>query len=145
GVMVGTPSYMSPEQTDMTEHSIDTRTDVYSLGVILYELLVGALPHDARELREAGFEGMLKKIRDEDPPRPSTKILALGDASKISAENRNEEPRTLARHLRGDLDWITMKALEKDRARRYDSPNAIAADITRYLNDEPVLASPPSF
>jgi eukaryotic-like serine/threonine-protein kinase len=144
GAMVGTPGYMSPEQADMTEHSIDTRTDVYSLGVILYELLVGALPHDARELREAGFEGMLRKIRDEDPLRPSTKILALGDALKISAENRKEEPQTLVRHLRGDLDWITMKALEKDKTRRYGSPSDLARDIDRHLRNEPVLACPPS-
>ena len=144
GAMVGTPGYMSPEQADITEHGIDTRTDVYSLGVILYELLVGALPHDAKELREAGFEGMLRTIRDEDPPRPSTKILALGDASKISAENRKEEPQTLARHLRGDLDWITMKALEKDKTRRYGSPSDLARDIDRHLRNEPVLACPPS-
>ena len=144
GFMVGTPGYMSPEQADMTERNVDTRTDVYSLGVILYELLVGALPHDAEELRAAGFEGMLRKIRDEDPPRPSTKIRTLGQQSQALAEKRKEEPESLGRHLRGDLDWITMKALEKNRTRRYGSPSDLAADLARHLRDEPVLACPPS-
>jgi eukaryotic-like serine/threonine-protein kinase len=144
GFMVGTPGYMSPEQANMTERNVDTRTDVYSLGVILYELLVGALPHSAEELRKAGFEGMLRKIRDEDPPRPSTKIRTLGEESRALAVKRKEEPESLARHLRGDLDWITMKALEKDRARRYGSPSDLAADLARHLRDDPVLASPPS-
>jgi non-specific serine/threonine protein kinase/serine/threonine-protein kinase len=144
GVVVGTPAYMSPEQSDLTEQNVDTRTDVYSLGVILYELLVGALPFDPQELREVGFEAMLRKIRETDPPRPSTKVRSLGNDSNISAEQRKEEPRTLERRLRGDLDWITMRALEKDKARRYGSPSDLAADIGRHLRDEPVLTGPPS-
>jgi non-specific serine/threonine protein kinase/serine/threonine-protein kinase len=144
GLMLGTPGYMSPEQADMAERNVDTRTDVYSLGVILYELLVGVLPHDTKELREAGFEGMLRKIREEDPPRPSTKIRTLREESHALAGKRKEEPDSLARHLRGDLDWITMKALEKDRNRRYGSPSDLAADLARHLCDEPVLACPPS-
>jgi serine/threonine protein kinase/tetratricopeptide (TPR) repeat protein len=144
GFLLGTPGYTSPEQADMTERNVDTRTDVYSLGVILYELLVGALPFDPRELRQAGFEGMLRVIRDKDPIRPSTKILALGGESAVLAGNRKEERQSLARHLRGDLDWITMKALEKDRTRRYGSPSDLAADIQRHLRNEPVLACPPS-
>ena len=143
GAMVGTPSYMSPEQADSNERSIDTRTDVYSLGVILYELLVGALPFGPQELHEAGMEAMLQKIREEEPARPSTKIRSLGDGSKDSATKRREEPQSLARRLRGDLDWITLKALEKDRARRYGSPSELGADIRRHLEDQPVQAGPP--
>jgi len=144
GAMVGTPAYMSPEQADLNERNIDTRTDVYSLGVILYELLVGTLPVKSQDLREAGQEAMLRTIREQETPRPSTKIRSLGDSSKDLAVKRQEEPHTLERHLRGELDWITMKALEKDRARRYGSPSDLAADIQRHLQDQPVLAGPPS-
>ena len=144
GTIVGTPAYMSPEQSDLTDQNIDTRTDVYSLGVILYELLVGALPLSTHELREAGLAAVLKKIREAEPPRPSTKVRSLGDDSRDSAERRHEEPRSLEKLLRGDLDWITMRALEKDKARRYGSPADLAGDIERHLRNEPVLAGPPS-
>jgi len=144
GLLIGTPEYMSPEQTEPTAENVDTRTDVYALGLILYELLVGALPFDTRELRRVGFEEILRRIREDEPPRPSTKVRTLGDASSASARNRRTEPRLLARQLQGDLDWIVIKALEKDRARRYGSPSELAAEIGRYLRDEPVLASPPS-
>jgi serine/threonine protein kinase len=142
GVMVGTPEYMSPEQADQREQNVDTRTDVYSLGVILYELLVGARPFDARTLRAAGLAEILRIIREEEPPKPSTKVRSMGLASAVSAEKRNEEPRSFAKRLRGDLDWITMKALEKDRTRRYGTPNELSADISRYLQQEPVIAGP---
>jgi serine/threonine protein kinase/Tfp pilus assembly protein PilF len=142
GGIVGTPDYMSPEQADRNERNIDTRTDVYSLGVILYELLVGDLPFGSRELRDAGQEAMLQKIRQQDPPSPSTKVRSLGESSKDSAVKRREEPQSLERHLRGELDWITMKALEKDRTRRYGSPSELAADIQRHLHNQPVLAGP---
>jgi serine/threonine protein kinase len=144
GVLVGTPEYMSPEQTDLTAHNIDTRTDVYSLGLILYELLVGALPFETRDLRRAGFEEIMRRIREDEPPRPSTRIRTLGEGSSTSARNRKTEPRMLAQLLAGDLDWIAIKALEKDRTRRYGSPSDLAAEIGRYLRDEPVLATPPS-
>jgi non-specific serine/threonine protein kinase/serine/threonine-protein kinase len=144
GVMVGTPSYMSPEQANLTDSNIDTRTDVYSLGVILYELLVGALPFDHKKVSEIGLDALLRKIREEDPLPPSAKIRSSEDLSKSSAELRREEPRSFEKRIRGDLDWITLKALEKDRTRRYGSPSELAADIGRHLRDEPVLARPPS-
>jgi serine/threonine protein kinase/tetratricopeptide (TPR) repeat protein len=144
GAMLGTPDYMSPEQTDRNERNIDTRTDVYSLGVILYELLVGELPIGSPELRAAGIEAMLRKICEQEPPRPSTKLKSLGQSAKDSAERRREEPKSLERHLRGDLDWITIKALEKDRSRRYGSVSDLAADLQRHLQDQPVSAGPPS-
>ncbi len=144
GAMVGTPAYMSPEQADLNERNIDTRTDVYALGVILYELLVGALPFGVPELREAGMEAMLQKIREQEPTRPSIKVKSSVDSSRDAATKRREEPQTLERHLRGELDWITMKALEKDRARRYGSPSELAADLQRHMQNRPVLAGPPS-
>jgi serine/threonine protein kinase/tetratricopeptide (TPR) repeat protein len=144
GAMLGTPDYMSPEQADRNERNIDTRTDVYSLGVILYELLVGVLPLGSQELREAGMEAMLQKICEQEPPRPSTKLRSLGKSAQDSAGKRREEPQSLERHLRGELDWITIKALEKDRTQRYGSPSDLAADIQRHLQDQPVLAGPPS-
>lgn len=143
GTIVGTPAYMSPEQSDLSNLDVDTRTDVYSLGVILYELLVGALPVGTNEFREAGLVAMLQKIREAEPPRPSTKVRSLAD-SKDSAERRHEQPKSLERHLRGDLDWITMRALEKDKARRYGSAADFASDIERHLRNEPVVAGPPS-
>jgi serine/threonine protein kinase/Tfp pilus assembly protein PilF len=144
GAMLGTPDYMSPEQADRNESNIDTRTDVYSLGVILYELLVGDLPIGSHELRAAGIEAMLQKICQQEPQRPSTKLKSLGASAKDSAERRKEAPESLERHLRGDLDWITIKALEKDRSRRYGSASDLAGDLQRYLLDEPVSAGPPS-
>jgi serine/threonine protein kinase len=144
GVLIGTPEYMSPEQAEMSGQNVDTRTDVYSLGAILYELLVGALPFDPKELRRAGFDEIRRKIREEDPPKPSTKLSTMGDASATQAQNRRMEGPALIRQIRGDLDWITMKALEKDRTRRYGSPSELAADIDRYLHDQPVIARPPS-
>ena len=144
GAMMGTPEYMSPEQADQREQNIDTRTDVYSLGVILYQLLVGVLPFDAKALRTAGMEALLRAIREQEPPKPSTRIRSMGEASAASAEKRRLEPRTFARHLRGELDWITMKALEKDRTCRYGSPAELGADIRRHLHNQPVTAHPPS-
>ncbi len=143
GVMIGTPEYMSPEQAEMGGLDIDTRTDVYALGVILYELLTGALPIDRKEHRQAGFAEIQRTIREKEPPRPSTRITQLGPASTEAATNRHTEPRRLASELRGDLDWVTMRALEKDRTRRYQTANALAADVRHHLSNEPVSAGPP--
>ena len=145
GVLIGTPEYMSPEQAEMTGQNVDTRTDVYSLGVVLYELLVGALPFESKELRQAGFDEIRRKIREEEPSKPSARLSTLGgEHSTESAKRRRTDPSTLRRQLSGDLDWITMRALEKDRARRYGSPSELSDDIKRHLKHEPVLAGPPS-
>jgi serine/threonine protein kinase len=143
GTMLGTPSYMSPEQADSHERGVDTRTDVYSLGVILYELLAGALPFASREAGAAGDEAMLQKMRTDVARRPSAKVRSLGEDAKDVATKRQEEPQSLARHLNGELDWITLKALEKDRNRRYGSPAELATDLQRYIHHEPVAAGPP--
>ena len=143
GSLVGTPGYMSPEQCDPTALDVDTRTDVYSLGVVLYVLLTGSLPFEAKARKEQGFGEMLRQLREEDPPRPSAKVIAEREASAAVADVRDTMPRQLVSLLRGDLDWVTMKALDKDRSRRYATPAELAADIRRYLQNEPVQAHPP--
>jgi len=143
GQLIGTPEYMSPEQAEMSGLNIDTRTDIYSLGVLLYELLVSALPFDPKSLRQAGYSEIQRIIREQDPPKPSTRLSGLGGQSAAVAHQRRTDLVTLAGQLRGDLDWITMKAMEKDRTRRYSSASELAADIRRHMNNEPVLASPP--
>jgi non-specific serine/threonine protein kinase/serine/threonine-protein kinase len=140
--MIGTPLYMSPEQAEMSGLDIDTRSDIYSLGVLLYELLTGTTPLAKKRVREATYDEVRRLIREEDPPKPSTR-LSTSDSIAVAAQRRME-PAKLSKLVRGDLDWITMKALEKDRTRRYETANGLARDIQRYLSDEPVEASPPS-
>ncbi len=144
GVMIGTPAYMSPEQAERSGQDVDTRTDVYSLGVMLYELLVGALPYDPATDSSAGIDEIKRKIREEEPSRPSTRLTTRSDRSVEAARKRRTELTSLARELAGDLDWITMKALEKDRSRRYGSPQELASDIRLFLTNQPIVARPPS-
>jgi serine/threonine protein kinase/tetratricopeptide (TPR) repeat protein len=144
GAIVGTLEYMSPEQAELNNQDIDTRSDVYALGVLLYELLAGSTPFSCKELEKGGgMLEMLRVIREQEPTRPSTK-LSTAEGLPALAANRGTAPATLTRLVRGELDWIVMKALEKDRTRRYETANAFAADVQRYLADEPVLACPPS-
>ncbi|HET6880872.1 MAG TPA: protein kinase [Pirellulales bacterium] len=142
--LIGTPLYMSPEQAGMSDLDVDTRSDIYSLGVLLYELLTGTTPFDAQRFKDAGFDEMRRIIREEEPPKPSTRVSTVGKAAETASANRKSDPKQLSRLFRGELDWIVMKALEKDRDRRYETSNGLAMDIKRYLRDEPVLACPPS-
>jgi len=144
GQMIGTPMYMSPEQAEMSGLDVDTRTDIYSLGVLLYELLTGSTPFDLQRLREAGYDELRRIIREEEPPKPSLRLSTLEDTLPSIAAQRHTEPKKLSLLVRGDLDWIVMKSLEKDRTRRYETANDLAREIERFLNDEAVEACPPS-
>ena len=141
--VVGTAEYMSPEQATLNNLDIDTRSDVYSLGVLLYELLTGSPPFSKKELEKKGLLEILRVVREDEPPRPSTR-LSTAEALPTLSANRGTEPKKLTGLLRNELDWIVMKALEKDRTRRYETANGFAADVLRYLAGEPVQAHPPS-
>jgi serine/threonine protein kinase/tetratricopeptide (TPR) repeat protein len=143
GAVVGTPEYMSPEQAELNNQDIDTRSDVYALGVLLYELLTGTTPLTHRRLKESALLEALRLVREEEPPKPSTRLSTTDELPTIAA-NRGTEARRLSGLVRGELDWIVMKALEKDRARRYATANGLGEDVRRYLADEPVHAGPPS-
>jgi serine/threonine protein kinase/formylglycine-generating enzyme required for sulfatase activity len=142
--MIGTPLYMSPEQTDLSGFDVDTRSDIYSLGVLLYELLTGATPFEKEQLLKAGYDEMRRILREDEPAKPSTRLSTLGQMATTVATRRQTDVPSLVELCRGDLDWIAMKALEKDRRDRYESATALAADVQRYLADEPVLACPPT-
>ncbi len=142
--IIGTPEYMAPEQAEMSGLDIDTRADIYSLGVLLYELVTGTKPFDLKTLLASGYQEMLRTIREVDPPKPSTRMATLGQSLTSIAEMRGLEPQKLTKGIAGDLDWIVMRALEKDRTRRYETASDFARDVSRHLVDEPVEAGPPS-
>ena len=143
GALVGTFEYMSPEQAEMNAFGVDTRSDIYSLGVLLYELLTGTTPLEKQRLRQAALGEMVRLIKEEEPPRPSMRLSGSGDLPRIAAA-RKMEPARLSKLVRGEVDWIVMKCLEKDRSRRYETASGLAKDVERYLHDEPVEACPPS-
>jgi serine/threonine protein kinase/tetratricopeptide (TPR) repeat protein len=142
--LLGTPLYMSPEQAGQSSLDVDTRSDIYSLGVLLYELLTGTTPFDKGRFKELGYDEMRRIIREEEPPKPSTRLSTLGQVATAISAQRRSDPRKLRQLFRRELDWIVMKCLEKDRGRRYETGNALAMDVQRYLHDEPVQAFPPS-
>ena len=142
--LLGTPAYMSPEQANMANEDIDTRSDVYSLGVLLYVLLSGILPYDSETFREGGVDHIRKVIRETDPKTPSTRLAKLGEEAGNLAENRRIELAALAKCLHRELEWIPLKAMRKDRAERYRSASELADDIENYLNSAPLIAGPPS-
>src|SRR6185295_207873 len=143
GAMIGTPEYMSPEQANLNNLDVDTRSDVYSLGVLLYELLTGTTPVDKKSLGKAALLEILRIVREVEAPSPSAKLSNIDTLPSIAA-NRGTEPAKLSRLMKGELDWLVLKALEKDRTRRYDTANGLARDIQRYLADEVIEARAPS-